>query len=533
MPLRPPKEWPMPPERFALVLVVLLAAVLRLWDLGTPSLWWDEANTMHFGAWAKEPAKIFDTAYVNEAPLMPLLAIGWSGVIDLVTGLPRTAIMRDFLLRLLPFAFGMASLLMLYALARQLTGNSRAALLAAFLFAISPFQVHYAQELRIYSMHVFCGLASAYCMLRALDGGRWPWWLGMTLANVGLFYGHYIAVWIIFCFNVYFLTQFPGARRFLARWTAWNLLMMLLIAPGLYHAWKCNQHMLLIEYTWYPTPGLRSLYISFKNFYFGYGPYAWAYRPLLVVSMTLFCIGCWRICSRWKSLAFLGVLVFGPVLLNFVMWRMRHFSMYEDRLFVLSAAISYIAIGAGLAQLEPKLPRRIMVASVVALTCPGLYAYYAGILHPVREHRLAICDKVDFRPAARFLDSQWQEGDFLAHDSMFTYYSMKYYLDRPQAHLGASPNDAEPYIKAFGNTPLLEHLGSLPVPAESAVAPAKRIWYVEAYGVIADDRPQSESIADWLSARYRLRQAHEFNGLRVYLFEGRTGAAAEGAPPDA
>ncbi len=533
MTIRPPRTWPMPPARFSLALIALLAVVLRLYDLGSPSLWWDEANTMHYSAWAADPAKLFDTAYINEAPLMPLLALAWNAVIDAVTGLPRSHPAHDFLLRLLPFSFGMGSLFLLHALAKQLTGNSRAALLAAFLFAIAPFQIHYAQELRVYSAHVFCALAAALCMLRALGGGRWPWWLGMALANAALFYGHYISVWIIFCFNTYFLIQWAQNRQHFWKWTAWNALMMALITPGLYHAWKCNQHMLLVEYTWYPTPTLRSLYVSFKNFFSGYSPYAWAYRPLLVVSITLLGLGCWRLKNNTRTLPFIVLLVFGPVLLNFMMWRMRDFSMYEDRLFLFSAALCFIPIGLGLAGLEPRLPRRIMVAAVCALTAPALFAHYTGKLHPVREHRLAICDKVDFRSAARLLESEWQEGDFLAHDSMFTYYPMKYYLSKPQAHLGALPSDREPYVKAFGNTAQLEHLGSLPVPAEETLQGVKRIWYVEAYGVTADDKPQSEKIGDWLSKRCRLRQAHEFDGLRVYLFEPKDGAITKSERPDA
>lgn len=523
----------MPPARFALLLILLLGAGLRLYNLGAPSLWWDEANTMNFSRWVDEPDKWFDTTYINESPLILVVAHVWDAAITQTTGLPLTHPLRDFLLRLVPWFFGVAAIPLLYLLTLRLTASSVAALCAALFFALSPFQIHYAQELRVYSLHVFTGLAAAYCMLRALDEDRPRWWMGMVLCNALLFYGHYVSVWIIFCFNLYFLLQLPTKRHLLWKWTGWNALMMLLITPALYHAWLCNQHLLLVEYAWYPTPTLRSLYITFKNFYFGYGPGAMAYQPLLLGMFLLCALGSWQLRKRPLALALLVLLVLGPVLLNWIMWRMRDFSMYEDRLFVLSAALSYPLIGAGILLLKKPLLQTMTVLALVALTVPGLHAYYRGALHPLPEHRLAICDKVDFRSAASYLDTVWEDGDFLAHDSNFTVFPMRHYLQRPQAHLGATPEDAIIYGKAFGNPGVLEHLGALPVLASEAVQGRKRIWFIEAFGVTADDQPQTQAIGEWLRERYPVIEEHLFDGLRLYLFDATVASTAAMESPDA
>ncbi|MFM1920585.1 MAG: hypothetical protein RLZZ303_2219 [Candidatus Hydrogenedentota bacterium] len=515
----------MPPARFALILVMLLSAVLRLYNLGAPSLWWDEANTMNAARWMDEPDKWLDTAYINEAPLYLALAHLWDGLIAAATGLPVTAPARDFLLRLLPFAFGMVAMPLLYAVARRLTGSVTAALIAVLLFAVSPFQVHYAQELRVYSLHLATGLAAVYAFLRVLEDNKTRWWLALVGCEALLVYGHYIAVWVVFCLNACFLAwlvvhhRAVSPRAWLIRWTGWHLLMMLLILPALYHAWRCNQHLLLIEYSWYPNPTLRSLYISFKNFYYGYGPNAAVYKALLLLMLGSMALGAWRMRGRTAPLAMTLLLVLGPVLINWVMWRLRDFSMYEDRLFIFSAALSLALAGAGVAALRPVALRAAVLAALLALSGVGLADYYAGRLHPLREHRLAICDKVDFRSAAAYLEGAWQEGDLLAHDSNFTAFPMQRYFSREQAHLGATPEDAVIYVKAFGNQAVLENLGAFPVLAEEATRGRHRVWYIEAQGVTADDVPQTVRIGDWLAERYRVVEEHQFDGLKLWRFE--------------
>lgn len=507
------------PRRAAFAAILLVGVLLRLWQLGSPSLWWDEANTMHYSRWATDPAKLMDTTYINEAPLLPLLVAGWNGLFELLRDSPRFDPLRDWWLRLLPCLAGIACMPLLHAVIRRVTGSPVAALVAMGLFAISPFHVHYAQELRVYSIHTLTGLCAAWCMLRAISGGRWPWWLAMVLAEALLFYGHYVSVWIITGFSLYFVSQWRLLRPCLVRWTLWHLLMMLLLLPGLYHAWRCNQHLLQVEYTWYPTPGLRSLVITFKNFLAGYGPTVWAYKGLLLLAAVLSLAGLWSLRRKPAAISFFFCTIAVPVAVNFFMWRQRDFSLYEDRLFILSAALWCGLPGAGVAALRLRAAMAGVLVAFTLLTIPLLRDYYHGRIHPIREHRLAICDKVDFRAAARFLDAQWRDGDFLAHDSLFTTYPMLHYLQREQAQLGAEPLDAEIHWKAFGNGQQLIHLGSMPVLAEEATQGRGRIWYMEAYGVTADDVPQSISIGDWLRQRYRISAEHDFNGIRLYLFE--------------
>jgi len=507
-------------EQRIFVLLILLGIVLRLWDLGGPSLWTDEAATLLHIDTTETPSRLIDIEYTDQPFLYHVLIYFWNGLLVQGFGLTEPAsYWKDFGLRLFPALCSIATLPLVFALARRLSGSVAMALGALFVFSINPFQIYYAQELRVYSFHVLCGLGAIYFFWRALHEDRWRWWLGLILCEALLVYGHYISVLVVFTLNLCFVLLWNWHGRLLFKWTAWQGLMMLLITPALYHLILVNQTIEDWEFIWYPHPTARTLFITYKNFFAAYGYEPMAYRLLLVAAAGLMLVAAASLRRHPKALLLLAISTFLPVLMNWTIWRLRDFPMYEDRTLIFSGAVAVMFAGMGLGALPGRWLRLSAVAVFTALTIPHLLAYYEGELHPIEVHRLAVCDKVDFRSATHYLESEWEEGDLLAHDSFFTVYAMRIYFDGPQAHLGPTGLDAVTYARAFGYVGLLRRFGSLPMLAEDAVEGHDRVWLIEAFGVTVDAQPQSIPVYDWLDARFDLVETQEFDGVKLYLFE--------------
>lgn len=498
--------------------VLLLGVVLRFYHLGTKSIWYDEGASLYLARYVDLAGSLFDKYNTTEPPMMATLAFLWTGLIHAVTNLQPTDPLNDWLIRLLPFAFSVGSLPLVYVIAKDLLQSSRAACVAMLLVAVSPFQVFYAQEFRIYSFYVLLCLLALWCMRRALERDKTFAWCGMVLCMATMLYSHFFSVWTVFTLNVYFLTVIALYCQHFWKWTAANAINLVLVAPALVLAKRMNDLVVSFEYTWYPNPTLKTGFITWKTFFAGFGPTVWAYWVLFLLTLALFGYGLWSLRNRKRVLSLVAVLTLLPVVGNVIVWRLRDFSFYEDRLFLFSGVMACIGVAAGWQALPNAKLRAGVLVVLLACAAPMLRDYYADSIHPVPKHRIAVCNKVDFRDAARFIDQHWQERDLIAHESIFTIYPMLHYTAHPQVHLGGTDLDAEIYSKAVSFEELLRRHQLLPVRADIATANARRIWFVQAFGITADDQPQSIPIADWLRQHFTEESTQEFDGVRVTLF---------------
>lgn len=507
--------------RLWLALILLLGVGLRLYHLGAESLWYDETASTYFAQFADFKGSLFDPACIGEPPMQAIFMRLWMPVANAFAGGQVISERADFALRLWPCCWSVLSILLVYAAARALLRDTTAALIAAFLFAISPFQIHYAQELRIYSFYVALSLAALICMVRALEGGTLRWWAGLVLCMTLLPYSHFFSIWTIFSFNVAYVVQIWSKRRQLPRWFLANLLMMILIAPALYLAWRANAGLAELEYKWYDNPTWKTGLITFKDFFAGYGPSTWAYWPLFALATALFAIGLLALLrhGRWAAASTIFLLTVLPVAGNVFMWSVRYFSYYQHRLFIFSAAIAVLGIAYGIAALRRPALIAVALALFAAFTVPGLRDHYLGRLHPVEAHRTGIWDKVDFRSAAAYIDSHWQDGDLITHASHFTVYSIHHYLDRPHVRLGAVSSHTDVFMKGMGDHALLESHGLLPVRMDLATADARRLWFLESTGTTFEYKPLTEPIRAGLDRFWHVVERKTFNGLLLSLYE--------------
>jgi mannosyltransferase len=233
------------PAQLAVILIVVIAAVLRLHGLGAQSVWLDEAVS-----WYQAKDSFVEllrrTAEDNYPPLhnlslfMTIKLLGDS----------------EWSLRLPSVIFAVLNITAVYWLATMTLGRT-AGLIGAFLLALSPFHITYSQEARMYSLLALTATlyaASCFYYLRAPSLLRGAW---VSLTGVMLLYSHPYGTlnWIaiatgIIIFAVPFASMPLGTMRL---WLASNLIAAVGFAP-----WAAilahRAQVFVAAGTWIPPP---------------------------------------------------------------------------------------------------------------------------------------------------------------------------------------------------------------------------------------------------------------------------------------
>jgi hypothetical protein len=81
-------------------------------------------------------------------------------------------------------------------------GFARAGVMAAFLLALHPWQIRYAAEARGYIFTLLFGPLMLYCLLMAMEKGRWRWWFGFAASEFLLLYAYPGCLYMLVLANV-------------------------------------------------------------------------------------------------------------------------------------------------------------------------------------------------------------------------------------------------------------------------------------------------------------------------------------------
>lgn len=132
-----------------IAIILSIATLLRLYQLGTESLWIDEFFSIRDALFLN----------LNTRPLYYLLLHIWIwfGGTD-----------ADAWLRLLSVPFSVAAIWLTYDLAQKVA-SQRAAYLAALMTTVSPLFIGYGQEIRMYALGLFLTLLGTKILLSFLD----------------------------------------------------------------------------------------------------------------------------------------------------------------------------------------------------------------------------------------------------------------------------------------------------------------------------------------------------------------------------
>ena len=219
----------------AVVLATLVAAVLRLTNLGGKSLWLDEAFSVTL---ARAPWPSFvQQLRTNEANmglyyavLRPWLSFGSS----------------ESSVRMLSALVGILTIPVVYALGARLFGR-RAGIAAAFVLALDPFHLGLSQDARSYPLAIFLVACSTWAFVqivggsptgRAMEGpdvaarqprrpsGLTMWSVVHVLASASAVYAHFYAAFVL-------VAQYGSLLRRPSQPPPWRRLAVCAVAIGL------------------------------------------------------------------------------------------------------------------------------------------------------------------------------------------------------------------------------------------------------------------------------------------------------------
>jgi 4-amino-4-deoxy-L-arabinose transferase-like glycosyltransferase len=210
-----------------LIALLLVSFGLRVYRLGDKSVWFDEG----WSTWLARQSTVEiaqRTARDTHPPLYFWALHLWRwGSGDGELGL-----------RYLSVVIGVLTVAATYLLGRMVSGP-KTGLLAALLVSISRFDIWWSQEIRMYALAALFATFSLWAAIRLWDRGRSVDWLLYVLFAAAGIYTLYLFALVLVVINLVWLWVLWRAEqrlKELARWTAAQLAVLLLLAPWLAYA---------------------------------------------------------------------------------------------------------------------------------------------------------------------------------------------------------------------------------------------------------------------------------------------------------
>jgi mannosyltransferase len=412
----------------ALLLVILFTGVvLRLYQLGAESLWYDEA----ISTWAahQSPSQILEISKDdNNFFSYYLLLHYWVGLFG----------DTEYSVRLPSALAGIFTIFVMYKVGCLLFGRNEA-LIASLILALSPLHVYYSQEARVYEIMVLLSLLSFYFLLKVIRKGDLRAQAGYVLCTSALMYSHVYGLFVVLAQNLYLATAFLISKPFglreetlkpgLGRWIFLQVLLFVLYVPGLVllTGWILDPK----GRGWIEPPSIGVVYSDLVIY---------AGSPLLLMLLLVLSLLATAGLIRedatgreklWLLLTWFLVPVALPLtvsLFSTPIYYYRYGMAASLALYLMAAKGVGVASGA-LASFQGARPRKplgfggnmawlIAAAMLIGLSCGVLWRHFDTI------------DKTQWREAARYVESHARANDLVLFYPFFEMLSLgQYYFE--------------------------------------------------------------------------------------------------------
>ncbi len=408
-------------QRYAGGLVLLTAFLLRVWNLGGPSLWYDEAYLW----WATTQLPFSKMVALSLGELVPPLHY-----FALRTWLPLAGT-SEFALRYPSALSGMLALAAMSRIARRLTGRRNAAFWALFLGAFATALIWASRETRMYGAFIGWSLLAGMALIETLHANhhramrRWAWlWGGATLGAMSTL--TLSAFWLIGQGLFAFMTL---TRRPRTMTRAWLRAMLppalgagLIFLPWVLGAWPSlganatywEGHLPIPEFLRIAITGMTvSDYLTTE--------WKFAAGSLILLMATFVLILAYQR-PHAGLYPFLQLLPMGAMALifrNLPKWGSRHASMFAP------LPVLMLAIGWGLATgIQSRAARIALRLGLGLCTLLSLTIYLKADINLLTNPAFAA---EDWRSAARFVAEHRTPGDVIIIETGSVFPAWAYY----------------------------------------------------------------------------------------------------------
>ncbi len=462
----------------ALFAIILIGLLLRLYNLGTESLWRDEISSIQVAQ--LDLSQIIDDRAANfHPPFYYFLLHYWLKLFG----------SSAFAARLFSVLCGTAAIIVIYRVGTSLF-SKRLGLLGALIFALAEFQVHYSQEVKGYALFTLLNLYSFYFFTLLLQQRSLREVSGYVLSTVLLLYTHVYGLFSLAAQNLYvFSSYFVSHRAKRAdkskaiSWLSVQGLLFLLFLPWL--GVLIDQVNNIQRGFWIKTPTLSSLVKTFSS-YSGSD----LSLALFLLTIALPVIGRSHIKNPTdghltpleRPHLLIALWLATPILVPFTLSQFVQ-PIYLTRGTIAASCAFYLMLAKSADSIkEYKFASLFLIGLISVFSVVNIFQYYAK---PTREQ---------WREVVRSVDTRAQEGDMILFQPAFCQTPFAYY----SARIHAERRSLSTYLRGGEQK-------ELPLPP--------RVWLV-----LCDNRQPDEHLLNRLAARYRRISYQEYFGIDVSLF---------------
>lgn len=482
-------------RRFVLLCVItLLGSALRLYQIGTQSLWFDELlsvtiSKLNLATVITSPASI-------DPPLYYILLHLWLGLGH-----------DDSIVRLLSALPEILAIPAMYVLGRKMF-NVQVALVATSIFAVAPLQIFYSQEARMYAFLILFSILSIWAYVRAVESNQKRDWALWVLASVLSLYTHTIAVLLLFVFDLDALTHWRISKRPIQPVVASNITIGLFLMPSF--ILLLQKLSWLLPALWLQRPTILQPLITFYVFMFSYSlPFPANMIALFIMlsALAFLSLAVWRALQRRGSreranLSLLSLTLLLPPMILFLISQWR--SVYIDRLLLGSSPALYLLLAWGIVQSDRRYVLRICAVVAFPFVLFSLLNYYTQPEYA----------KTPLRQAIQYVETHRTPGELVVHTSDSSFLAGRYYDAHGNHVLLYNPSDQ-------WLTPVL--MNDLEVPfgkdALQIISGQERYWVVVALDHIPDEQLAEKSV---LGNAGILLGETQIGGIGVYHYSMKT-----------